>query len=153
MVVRDITPDRLLLKNGLVVDGSGLEAFYGDVLLNADRIEQVTPRELAYGGRSIDCSGKVIAPGFIDMHSHMDWVLPITGHPELKSPFTAQDVTTFVTGNCGFGVAGFRSDSQFRDMLEARTVGLYRLQWNTMALTVYPWGFNTNPEYLRPWTS
>ena len=133
VVVRDVTPDRLLLKNGLVVDGSGQDAFYGDVLLNADCIEQVTPRQLAYGGRSIDCSGKVIAPGFIDMHSHMDWVLPIKDHPELKAPFTAQGITTFVTGNCGFGVAGFRPDSQFRDMLEARTVGLYRMQWDTMA--------------------
>ena len=77
--VRDITPDRLLLRNGLVVDGTGRNAFYGDVLINADRIEQVTPREVAYGGRSVDCSGKVIMPGIIDMHSHMDWVLPISG--------------------------------------------------------------------------
>jgi N-acyl-D-amino-acid deacylase len=133
VVVRDITPDRLLLKNGLVVDGTGQKAFYGDVLVNADRIEQVTPREVSYSGRSVDCTGKVIAPGFIDMHSHMDWVLPINGHPELKTPFTAQGVTTFVTGNCGFGVAAFQPDSPFRDLLEAPTVGLYNLQWETMA--------------------
>ncbi len=133
VVVQDVTPDRLLLRNGLVVDGTGRTAFYGDVLINADRIEQVTPREVAYGGRSVDCSGKVIMPGIIDMHSHMDWVLPISGHPELKTPFTAQGVTTFVTGNCGFGVAGFRPDSQFRNMLEARAMGHYSLQWDTMA--------------------
>jgi N-acyl-D-amino-acid deacylase len=133
VVIQDITPDRLLLRNGLVVDGTGRNAFYGDVLINADRIEQVTPREMAYGGRSVDCSGKVIMPGIIDMHSHMDWVLPLNGYPELKAPFTAQGVTTFVTGNCGFGVAGFRPDSQFREMLETRTQGRYSLLWNTMA--------------------
>jgi len=124
---------RVLLQNGLIVDGTGSTAFYGDLLIHGDRIERVTPKAVVFSGTTIDCTGKVIAPGFIDMHSHMDWVLPIKGHSELKTPFTAQGVATFVAGNCGFGVAGFKRNSPFKNMLEARTVGLYNLQWDTMA--------------------
>ncbi len=123
---------RLLLKNGLIVDGTGKRGYPGDLLINGRRIEAVTPGEIEYAGATIDCTDRVVAPGFIDMHSHMDWVLPIKDHPELKSPFTAQGVTTFVTGNCGFGIAGFRKQSRFRKMLESRTGGLYSLEWDTM---------------------
>ena len=66
------TGSRLLLKNGLIADGGGRRAFYGDVLIKGEKIELVTPRQIVFGGETIDCTGKVIAPGFIDMHSHMD---------------------------------------------------------------------------------
>ena len=123
---------RLLLKNGLIVDGSGKRAFYGDVLVEGDKIELVTPRAVAFDGHALDCTGKVIAPGFIDMHSHMDWVLPVKGHSWMKAPYTAQGITTFVGGNCGFGVAGFRPQSNFRDMRVMRLNGMYSLNWDTM---------------------
>jgi N-acyl-D-amino-acid deacylase len=132
IVVKGGDGSRLLLKNGLIVDGTGKKAFLGDLLIEGDRIEMVTPGELVFRGRTIDCTGKVIAPGFIDAHSHMDWILPIDGYSRLKTPFTAQGVTTFVAGNCGYGVAGFRRNSQYRDMLEARTRGLFSLKWDTM---------------------
>jgi N-acyl-D-amino-acid deacylase len=131
--VRGSSESRTLLKNGLIVDGTAKPAFYGDVLINGDRIELISSRAVVFDGNTLDCTGKVIAPGFIDMHSHMDWVLPVQGRPELSSPFTEQGVTTFVTGNCGFGVAGFKPDSRFRNMIDARTEGLYSLDWNSMA--------------------
>jgi len=124
---------RTLLKNGLIVDGSGKNAYPGNLLMNGDRIEMVTSEEIDFKGSTIDCSGKVIAPGVIDMHSHMDWVLPIEGRSELKTPFTQQGVTTFIGGNCGFGVAGFKKNSPHRGMLERRVKGLYDLKWDTMA--------------------
>jgi len=123
---------RLLLKNGLIVDGTGEKAYQGDLLINGGAIEAVAPGEIEFAGETIDCAGKVVAPGFIDMHSHMDWVLPAKGHHELKSPFTAQGITTFVTGNCGYGVAGFKKNSRFREMLESKTGGLYSMSWDTM---------------------
>jgi N-acyl-D-amino-acid deacylase len=124
--------ERILLKNGLIVDGTGRKAYVGDLLIHGAEIELVTAQDLQFPGRTIDCTGKVISPGFIDMHSHMDWVLPVSGRPELKLPFTAQGVTTFVGGNCGFGIAGTRQDSRHTDVLQVRTAGLYELQWNTM---------------------
>jgi len=131
--VYDASPDRTLLKNGLIVDGTGRSAFEGDLLITGTRIEEVTPCRIQYTGRCLDCTGKVVAPGFIDMHSHMDWVLPIPGHPELKMPFTAQGVTTFVGGNCGFGIAGVMPDSPHQNLIFSRTFGLYPVQWHTMA--------------------
>lgn len=74
-----------------------------------------------------------MSPGFIDAHSHMDWVLPMTDRPELSNPFTEQGVTTFVAGNCGFGVAGFKKNSPHREMLTTRVHGMYDLYWHTMA--------------------
>ncbi|MBI9085269.1 MAG: amidohydrolase family protein [Desulfobacterales bacterium] len=124
---------RVLLKDGLVVDGTGKPAFYGDVLIQKDRIEAVTPGRIQFDGPAVDCTGKVVAPGFIDAHSHMDWVLPMTDRTELSAPFTEQGVTTVVAGNCGFGVAGFKKDSPHRDMLTTRVHGMYDLYWNTMA--------------------
>jgi len=123
---------RLLLKNGLIVDGTGDKAYQGDLLINDGNIEAATSGEIAFTGNTIDCTGKVVAPGFIDMHSHMDWVLPAKDHHELKSPFTSQGITTFVTGNCGYGVAGFRKNSRYREILESKTGGLYSLAWDTM---------------------
>ncbi|MBW1684000.1 MAG: amidohydrolase family protein [Deltaproteobacteria bacterium] len=123
---------RLLLENGLIVDGTGSPAYYGDLLINGGEIEFVTAHDLDFRGRAIDCTGKVVAPGFIDMHSHMDWVLPIEGRPELETPFTAQGVTTFVGGNCGFGMAGYRKDSRHKDILRARTAGLFEIDWDSM---------------------
>lgn len=126
------TGERILLKDGLIVDGTGRKAFTGDLLIEDETIEILTPGEILFEGPTVDCSGKVVAPGFIDAHSHMDWVLPIQGRPELKTPFTAQGVTTFVAGNCGFGVAGFKKDSPFREMISSRARDLYGLQWETM---------------------
>ena len=130
--VSDGEGSRLLLANGLIVDGTGKKAYLGDLLIQGGRIEAVTPGHIEFTGETIDCTDRVVAPGFIDVHSHMDWVLPAKGHPELKSPFTAQGITTFVTGNCGYGIAGFKRDSQFRAMLESRTKELFPMAWDTM---------------------
>jgi N-acyl-D-amino-acid deacylase len=102
------------------------------VLLAGDRIEVVTTEEVDAPGEVIDCTDRVIAPGFIDAHSHMDWYLPVAGYPELKAPFINQGITTFVAGNCGYGVAGFMEDSPHMDLITDRTRGLYEMTWRTM---------------------
>ncbi len=133
ITVGGVSPARVLLKNGLIVDGTGGEPYYGDVLINGNRLELVTPKEIIYAGRAIDCAGMAVAPGFIDAHSHMDWTLPIQGQSQLKTPFTEQGICTVVTGNCGHGVAAFRPGSSFREMIQARTTGLFSINWDSMA--------------------
>ncbi|MBN1574233.1 MAG: amidohydrolase family protein [Deltaproteobacteria bacterium] len=122
----------VLLKNGLIVDGTGKKGFLGNLLIRGNKIADVTGEDVKTSGAVIDCTGKVISPGIIDAHSHMDWYLPIEGHPEVKTTFTGQGVTTFVAGNCGYGIAGFRKDSTTMDKVRFIDKGLFKLEWNTM---------------------
>ena len=84
----------LLLRKGLVIDGTGGPAFRGNVLIDGDRIRAVIPegQELPAADEGIDADGRVISPGFIDMHSHSDWVLWDRVHPGLLRCFLEQVV-------------------------------------------------------------
>ncbi|AEG92488.1 N-acyl-D-amino-acid deacylase family protein [Ramlibacter tataouinensis] len=94
---------RLLLAGGLVVDGSGAPPRRANVLLEGDRIAAVGPSEsIPSGVPRIDVSGRVVAPGFIDSHTHDDGYL--LAHPDMK-PKVSQGITTVVTGNCGISLA------------------------------------------------
>ena len=88
-----------LFKNAAIVDGSGSPAFEADVAVNGDRITQVGP-VAGPAGDVIDASGLVLAPGFIDIHSHTD--ATIFENPSAESKLL-QGVTLEVTGNCGLG--------------------------------------------------
>jgi N-acyl-D-amino-acid deacylase len=124
---------RVLLKNGLVVDGTGKRGFAGNVLIKGATIEDVSQAAINIDCPAVDCSGKVIAPGFIDAHSHMDWVLPLPGHDDLRSPFTAQGCTTFVAGNCGWAVAGFRKASPYKQRFNPGIFPEFEIPWDSMA--------------------
>ncbi len=104
-------PERqLLLKNGLIVDGSGKRGESGDLLVKGEKIEAISASSIDIDCDTIDCTGWVIAPGFIDIHSHMDSIMMLDGYENLKSPFTAQGITTLVTGNCGYSSLGLQPD-------------------------------------------
>jgi len=124
---------RTLLRGGLIVDGSGESARPGSVLLEGSRIAALgeLPDD---AGTQIDCSGKVIAPGFIDAHSHMDF-FSASENPHHFDSFTAQGVTTFVAGNCGFSPFGFAPETKFRRLLENSLfkAGRETLDWNSFA--------------------
>jgi N-acyl-D-amino-acid deacylase len=91
----------LILRDGQILDGNGGEPFAGSVGVRGDRIEAVGDLADAFAARELDCSGRTIAPGFIDMHSHSDWVLPQADHGKVLAPLVEQGITTLVGGNCG----------------------------------------------------
>lgn len=94
-------PD-VLLVDALIVDGTGEPPFHGDVAISGDTITSVLPSDVPRperGSRAIDCSGQVLLPGFIDIHTHSD--LSFLVDP-LASSKVIQGVTTDVVGNCGF---------------------------------------------------
>lgn len=95
----------LLLRNGLVVDGSGAPAYAADVAVDRGRIEQIGNLGDVEAEQTLDVDGCVIAPGFIDIHSHCDFVLPLPDQGNLLEPFVLQGITTLVVGNCGYAPA------------------------------------------------
>src|SRR5438132_8128096 len=97
----------LILAGGTILDGTGRDEFPGAVGVRDGRIAAVGDLAGAETGRRIDCTGMVIAPGFIDMHSHSDWVLPQPNHPDVLAPLLEQGITTLVAGNCGCSPAPY----------------------------------------------
>lgn len=95
----------LVLAGGEVVDGTGSPAVRADVGVIGDRVEAVGDLSRAVRARTLDCSGRTVTPGFIDIHSHSDWLLPLEDAAERVGPFLRQGMTTLVGGNCGFSPA------------------------------------------------
>src|SRR6516164_1730051 len=85
----------LVIRNGKIVDGTGNPWFFGDVAARGDRIVAVGRVPPGNAGREIDAKGLVVAPGFIDMHSHSDYLLLEDGNAQSK---VRQGVTTEVLG-------------------------------------------------------
>ncbi|MFC4276427.1 N-acyl-D-amino-acid deacylase family protein [Achromobacter aloeverae] len=96
----DLRPD-LILANAIIVDGSGADRYTADIAVAGDRIAAIGHFPDATASR-LDASGLVVAPGFIDSHTHDDGYL--LAHPDM-TPKVSQGITTVVTGNCGISLA------------------------------------------------
>src|SRR5688572_30519882 len=101
----------LVITNGTVIDGTGAPRFAADVGVEGGRIAAVARPGALRGKRSIDAAGLVVAPGFIDIQSHVDWILPLPDHDRILAPFAAQGITTVVAGNCGHSPAPVTEES------------------------------------------
>lgn len=92
----------VLIKNGTVMDGSGTPAVKADVGIKGNKIEAIGSLGDAQAAKVIDAAGMAVAPGFIDMHSHGDGMLPFLPTADSK---IYMGVTTEVVGNCGSSMA------------------------------------------------
>lgn len=132
-----------VLRGGLLVDGTGAPARPADVVVEGDRIVAVeAPGSVSAGSDAVDLDGLVLAPGFIDCHTHYD--AQVLWDPDL-TPSSWHGVTTVVMGNCGFGIAPTRPGG--RETI-ARTLENVEGMSVAALFAGIPWTFESFPEYL-----
>jgi N-acyl-D-amino-acid deacylase len=124
-----------LLRDGTIIDGTGRPGYQGHVLVEDGIIKDVVHhnRDVPAADEVIDARGLAVCPGFIDMHSHSDWLLPLDDNPRLLRCLIEQGITTVVAGNCGFSPAPFREETfwklqQHSPLLERK----FDIDWKTM---------------------
>lgn len=102
----------ILIRGGSVMDGRGEPPVRADVLVREGRIADVGLFPDAHASRLIEADGLTVAPGFIDVHTHLDFLLPSPRHQTVLESWARQGVTTIVAGNCGFSPAPIDRASQ-----------------------------------------
>jgi N-acyl-D-aspartate/D-glutamate deacylase len=110
----------IVLKGGTVYDGSGQPGVIGDVAIKDDRIVAVGKVAVAGNPKVIDCAGLVVAPGFIDLHTHSDNGAIQVSQTRQNLSYLMQGVTTIVTGNCGSGPVDVAA---FYEQIEKSKIG------------------------------
>ncbi len=132
----------LIIRNGMVVDGTGVEAVRADVAVDADRITAIGDLSTETARREIDATGLLVTPGFIDLHTHLD--AQVAWDPLMTSS-SWHGVTTVLMGNCGVTFAPVRPDDRvfLAEMMESvedvpRDAILDGLAWD----------WETYPQYL-----
>ena len=139
-----------LIKGGLVVDGNGGEPMFAEVLIKDGKIDAVISANEAVAGKSIemigvetiDATGCIVTPGFVDPHTHYDG--QATWDDRL-APSADHGVTTVVMGNCGVGFAPVRPDE--RDFLIELMEGVEDIPGSALADGI-DWAWESFPEYL-----
>jgi len=98
----DVVTHDILIRGGLLFDGTGAPGRRGDIAIRDGRIHAIAPEIGGGAAKVIDAAGLAVAPGFIDIKTHSDFTLPINPKAESK---VRQGVTTEIIGHCGFSVA------------------------------------------------
>jgi N-acyl-D-aspartate/D-glutamate deacylase len=131
----------LVVRGGLVYDGNGGEAFEGDVAVKDGRIAAVGAVS-GSGAEEIDAKGKIVGPGFVDIHTHYDG--QATWESRMQ-PSSWHGVTTVVMGNCGVGFAPCRPADH--DRLVRLMEGVEDIPFPVLSEGL-PWNWESYPDYL-----
>ena len=131
----------LVIRNGTIVDGSGAARYRGDVGIEAGRIVEIG-RIRSVAGRTIDADGLIVAPGFIDGHTHMDAQV---AWDRIGSCSCWHGVTTVIMGNCGFALAPCKAEE--REWFARCLTAVEDIPTEAM-LAGIDWTWESFPEYL-----
>ena len=140
--VRAMSDFDIHIKGGTIVDGTRVPRYRGDVWIKDGRIVQLGGRAKGNSARVIDANGLIVAPGFVDLHTHYDaqirwdpWCTTSGWH----------GVTSVVLGNCGFGFAPVKPEFRERSMLTMTRNEAIPFETMKEGMT---WDWETIPEYL-----
>ena len=100
-----------VIKNGTIIDGTGLPRFNGDIAIRNGRIAAIGRVDASTGRDVIDATGLIVAPGFVDLHTHYDAQVHWDPYCTISG---WHGVTSVAIGNCGFGFAPARAESRER---------------------------------------
>ncbi len=132
----------LQIKGGTIVDGTRVPRYQGDVYIKDGKIAQLGGRSPGFAKKTIDAGGLIVAPGFVDLHTHYDaqirwdpWCT-ISGY---------HGVTSVVLGNCGFGFAPVKPEGRDRSMLMMTRTEAIPYASMQQGMT---WDWETIPQYL-----
>src|SRR3989454_9382544 len=132
----------VVLRGGIVIDGTQSQRYRADVGIREGRVARIGRLRSSDGRRVLDASGMVVAPGFIDLHTHYDAQLFWDPYLTLSG---WHGVTSVVIGNCGFGFAPMRPEMRERAMLTMTRVEAIPHESMRRGL---PWDWVTYPEFL-----
>jgi N-acyl-D-aspartate/D-glutamate deacylase len=132
----------LVVRGGTIYDGTGGEGFEGDVAVKDGRVAAVG-KVAGAGTEEIDAKGRIVAPGFVDIHTHYDG--QATWESRMQ-PSSWHGVTTVVMGNCGVGFAPCRADDH--DLLVKLMEGVEDIPFPVLSEGL-PWNWESYPDYLN----
>jgi N-acyl-D-aspartate/D-glutamate deacylase len=132
-----------VIRDGLVVDGTGAAPFYADVGIKAGKVAEIGRLRSARAAEVIDAAGKIVAPGHVTQHSHYDAML-------FWNPYCSNSgengCTTVVNANCGFGFAPVRPADHERTMAMMESTEQIPV---THQRTALPWDWESFPQFLE----
>ena len=131
----------LVIRNGTIVDGRGGDPYEADLAVADGRIAAIGG-SIPKGAEEIDARGKLVTPGFVDVHTHYD--AQVTWSERL-SPSSWNGATTVLLGNCGVGFAPCHDDQH--DMLINLMEGVEDIPEVVMTAGL-PWNWHSFPDYL-----
>jgi N-acyl-D-aspartate/D-glutamate deacylase len=137
-------PRPLVVRNGLVVDGTGAPGRVADVAISDGVITEVGADLDATGAEVFDADGLLVTPGFVDIHTHFDG--QATWDP-LLAPSSLHGVTSVAMGNCGVGFAPAKPTPEQHDWLIGMLEGVEDIPGTALAEGL-PWDWETFPDYL-----
>ena len=132
----------IVIKNGQVYDGTGNAPYQADIAILDGKIAAIESSMTASAERTIDAEGKIVTPGFVDVHTHYDGQATWDNH---LAPSSNLGTTTVVMGNCGVGFAPCRQEDH--DVLIKLMEGVEEIPETAMSEGL-PWDWESFPEYL-----
>ncbi len=120
-----------IIKNGIVIDGSGEKSFPADLGIEKDKITKIGNLKKAAAEKIVDAEGKCVAPGFIDILDHSDNFWTIFKIPRLDSKIT-QGITTVIGGNCGSSLAPLIGEEAIKSIQKWVEIGSVYINWQTV---------------------